>query len=81
MFEFEACEVFKIKEFAFVNDFFKDERNEEIGHFGQTLICLFSQNVTTVLKIETRVLDLWYVFVVVLRIKKRGEKNPGKNII
>ena len=38
MFEFEACEVFKIKEFTFVNDCFKYERNEEIGHYGQTLI-------------------------------------------
>jgi len=37
MFEFEACEVFKIKEFTFVNDCFKDEHNEEIGHYGQTL--------------------------------------------
>ncbi len=38
MFEFEACEVFKIKEFTFVNDCFKDEHREEIGHYGQTLI-------------------------------------------
>ena len=38
MFEFEACEVFKIKEFTFVNDCFKVEHNEEIGHFGQILI-------------------------------------------
>ena len=35
MFEFEACEVFKIKEFTFVNDCFKDEHKEEIGHYGQ----------------------------------------------
>ena len=27
MFEFEACEVFKIKKFTFVNDCFKDEHN------------------------------------------------------
>jgi len=40
MFEFEACEVFKIKEFTFVNDCFKDEHNEEIRHYGQTLINL-----------------------------------------
>jgi len=37
MFEFKACEVFKIKDFAFVNDYFKDEYNEEIGYYGQTL--------------------------------------------
>ena len=37
MFEFEACEVFKINEFTFVNDCFKDEHNEEIGHYGQAL--------------------------------------------
>jgi len=41
MFEFEACEVFKIKEFTFVNDCFKDEHNEEIGHYVQTLTSLF----------------------------------------
>ena len=34
MFEFEACEVFKINEFTFVNDCFKYERNEETGHYG-----------------------------------------------
>ena len=38
MFEFEASEVFKIKEFTFVNDCFKDKHNEEIGHSGQTLM-------------------------------------------
>ena len=38
MFEFEACEVFKIKEFTFVNNCFKDKHNKEIGHYGQTLI-------------------------------------------
>ena len=37
MFEVEACEVFKNKEFTFVNDCFKDEYNEEIGHYGQAL--------------------------------------------
>jgi len=37
MFEFKACEVFKIKEFTLVNDCFKYERNAEIGHYGQTL--------------------------------------------
>jgi len=36
MLEFEACEVLKIKEFTFVNDCFQNERNEEIGHYGQT---------------------------------------------
>jgi len=40
MFEFKACEVFKTKEFTFVNDCFKDEHNAEIGHYGQTLIDL-----------------------------------------
>ena len=38
MFEFEACEVFKTKEFTIVNDCFKNEHNEEIGHSGQALI-------------------------------------------
>ena len=38
MFEFEACKIFKIKEYTFVNDCFKDEHNEEIEHYGQTLI-------------------------------------------
>ena len=38
MFEFEAWEVFKIKEFAFANDCFKGEHNEEVGYYGQTLI-------------------------------------------
>jgi len=38
MFEFEAFEVLKIKEFAFVNDCFQNKNNEEIGHYGQTLI-------------------------------------------
>ena len=37
-FEFKACEARKIKEFTFVNDCFSSERNEEIGHYGQTLI-------------------------------------------
>jgi hypothetical protein len=37
MFEFEACVVLKIKEFTFVNDCFQNKRNEEIGHYGQTL--------------------------------------------
>ena len=37
MFEFEACEVLKVKEFTKVNDCFQHERNEEIGHYGQTL--------------------------------------------
>ncbi len=37
MFEFEACEVFEAKELTFVNDCFKYERNEEIGHYRQTL--------------------------------------------
>ena len=40
MFEFEACEVFKIKEFTIVNDCFKDEHNEEIGHYGQAIFTL-----------------------------------------
>jgi hypothetical protein len=37
MFEFEACEVLKAKEFAFANDWFQDKRNEEIGHYRQAL--------------------------------------------
>ena len=43
MFEFEACEVFKIKEFTFVNDCLKDEHNEEIGHHGQVRIRAFQE--------------------------------------
>ena len=38
MFEFEACEVLKIKEFTVVNDCFQNEHNEKIGHYRQTLI-------------------------------------------
>ena len=38
MVEFEACEVLKVKEFTYVNDWFQNERNEEIGHYRQTLI-------------------------------------------
>jgi len=38
MFEFEACEVLKAKESTFVNDWFQYERNEEIGHYRQSLI-------------------------------------------
>ena len=38
MFEFKAFEVLKIKEFTFVNDCFQNKNNEEIGHYGQTLI-------------------------------------------
>jgi len=41
MFEFEACEVFETKELTLVNDCFKYERNEEIGHYRQTLINKF----------------------------------------
>ena len=37
MFEFEACEVFEIKELTFVNDCFKHKHNEEIGHYRRTL--------------------------------------------
>jgi len=37
MFEFEACDVLKIKEFTFVNDCFQNKHNEKIGHYGQTL--------------------------------------------
>jgi len=37
MFEFEACEVLKTKEFTIVNDCFQNEHNEKIGHYGQTL--------------------------------------------
>ncbi len=35
--EFEADEVLNIKEFAFVNVCFQHKRNEEIGHYRQTL--------------------------------------------
>ena len=52
MFEFEACEVFKIKEFTFVNDCFKYERNEEIGHYGQTLINIMNKK-----ELEDRLID------------------------
>ena len=37
MFEFEACEVLKTKEFTIVNDCFQNENNEKIGHYRQTL--------------------------------------------
>ena len=36
MFDFEAFEVLKIKEFTKVNDCFQYKSNEEIGHYGQT---------------------------------------------
>ena len=38
MFEFEACEVLKTKEFTYVNDCFQNKHNEKIGHYRQTLI-------------------------------------------
>jgi len=41
MFEFEACEVLKTKEFTIVNDCFQNEHNEKIGHYRQTLINIF----------------------------------------
>jgi len=44
MFEFEACEVFYPKEFTIVNDWIKNEHNEEIGHYGQTLIIGYFQS-------------------------------------
>ncbi len=38
MFEFEACEVLKIKESRLKrDDSFQNKHNEEIGHYGQTL--------------------------------------------
>ena len=37
MFEFETCEVLKIKEFTLVNDCFQNKHNEEIEHYEQTL--------------------------------------------
>ena len=38
MFEFEACEVFEIKEARLRrDDCFKHKLNEEIGHYKQTL--------------------------------------------
>ena len=36
MFELEAFEVLKIKEFTKVNDCFQDKSNEKFGHSGQT---------------------------------------------
>ena len=53
MFEFEACEVFKIKEFTFVNDCFKYERNEEIGHYGQTLNRIEDRDIKALIDYET----------------------------
>jgi len=47
MFEFEACEVFETKELTFVNDCFKYERNEEIGHYRQTLNNLGKVKIST----------------------------------
>ena len=38
MFEFEAFAVLKTKEFTTVNDCFQDKSNDEIGHYGLTLI-------------------------------------------
>ncbi len=53
MFEFEACEVLKIKEFTFVNDCFQNKHNEEIGHYGQTLIRMqISNNIKMIRKID-----------------------------
>ena len=40
MFEFEAYEVLKTKEFTVVNDCFQNEYNEKVGHYGQTLFNL-----------------------------------------
>ncbi len=33
MFEFEVCEVFEAKGLTYVNDCFKHEHNEVIGHY------------------------------------------------
>jgi len=38
MFDIEAHEMLNNNKFTFVNDCFKDKHNEEIGHYGQTLI-------------------------------------------
>ena len=38
MLEFEACKIFKIKEFTFVNDCFQYKSNEEIDVFWRALI-------------------------------------------
>ena len=38
MFEFEVLAVLKIKEFAFANDCFQNKNNDEVGHYGQTLL-------------------------------------------
>ena len=42
MFEFEAYEVLKTKEFTVVNDCFQNEYNEKIGHYGQTLFSVWN---------------------------------------
>ena len=44
MFEFEACEVLKTKEFTVVNDCFQNEHNEKIGHYRQTLFNHIREN-------------------------------------
>ena len=41
MFEFEAFAVLKTKDFTTVNDCFQDKSNDEIGHYGPSLITLF----------------------------------------
>ena len=41
MSEIEAFAVLKTKKFSIVNDCFQDKNNEEIGHYGQTLISAF----------------------------------------
>ncbi len=51
MFKFEACEVLKIKEFAFANDCFQNKHNEEIGHYG-VLFIMFKFEACEVLKIK-----------------------------
>ena len=47
MFEFEAYEVLKTKEFTIVNDCFQNEHNEKIGHYRQTLNNFISALITT----------------------------------
>jgi hypothetical protein len=49
MFEIETCEI-KKAEFAGVNEHFFDKRDEEIGHYGQTL----EESVHKVVKTDLR---------------------------
>jgi len=54
MFEFEACEVLKTKEFTIVNDCFQNEHNEKIGHYRQTLISGYAKLIGYILPILSK---------------------------